>query len=345
MRYLVLLALVLSLAAYRGLKTDAPLPPTVAAAVSGNQTANILFQSADGGQTWQDLSKGLPKDLLVNCIFSGNGEVFLGTDNGLYHTRQPELGRWEQEEFGNLYRNDFGALVLNKRVTGIFAGRTGPYVSIAGAGFFRKVPGTDRWQPMHEALKEKNVQSVVEKPDGTLLVSGQSGIYTSSDDGKTWKHVFQEGGVSSLVADGDLIVGSGISGLLRSTDGIHWDCVLPDAGAVYNVQLVDGRFAAVRTYGRCTNGEEVISMRISSDHGQTWQQLDDGRTSKVFYDLEQAGDDLFCSHKDGISRSTDGGNNWKLVRPAEPVEKDKPMTVELAGSGKTILAIRAWAGC
>ncbi len=345
MRYFVLLVLVLSLAAYRNLKTDLPHTPTIAASVAGDQTTNILFQSADGGQTWQDLSKGLPKDLIVNCIFTGNGEVFLGTETGLYHSRLPETGAWEKEEFGELRRDDFGAVILNKRVTGIFAGRSGPYVAIAGGGFYRKIAGTNRWQPMHPTLGEKNVQSVVEKPDGTLLIGSQSGIYTSVDDGKTWKHVFAEGWVSNLVIDGNVIVGNGVAGLLRSTDGEHWNCVLPDAGAVYTVRVVDGRFAAVRTFGRCTNGEEVMAMRISSDHGQTWQQLDDGRTSKVFYDLEQAGNDLFCSHKDGISRSTDGGNNWKLVRPAEPVEKDNPRTVELAGSGKTILAVRAWGGC
>ena len=44
--------------------------------------ANIVFKSTDGGQTWEDISKGLPENLLEdgmrgNSIFSNDKGLFL----------------------------------------------------------------------------------------------------------------------------------------------------------------------------------------------------------------------------------------------------------------------------
>src|SRR4051812_41537385 len=52
-------------------------------------TAKIVFKSTDGGQTWQDISKGLPENLLVDSIrgnFANDKGLFLRVGNELYHT-------------------------------------------------------------------------------------------------------------------------------------------------------------------------------------------------------------------------------------------------------------------
>src|SRR5215813_13717480 len=53
-------------------------------------TAKIVFKSTDGGQTWQDISKGLPENLRVdsirgNSFFANDKGLFLRVGNGLYH--------------------------------------------------------------------------------------------------------------------------------------------------------------------------------------------------------------------------------------------------------------------
>src|SRR5215216_4336543 len=48
--------------------------------------ANIVFKSTDGGQTWQDISKGLPENLREDSIFSNDKGLFLRAGNGLYHS-------------------------------------------------------------------------------------------------------------------------------------------------------------------------------------------------------------------------------------------------------------------
>ncbi len=57
---------------------------------AGEKT-NIVFKSTDGGQTWQDISKGLPENLRKDgirgdSIFANDKGLFLRVGNGLYHS-------------------------------------------------------------------------------------------------------------------------------------------------------------------------------------------------------------------------------------------------------------------
>jgi photosystem II stability/assembly factor-like uncharacterized protein len=66
--------------------------PFLTAAATAEQTgahaspeaANILFQSSDGGNTWQDISAGLPVDLAPESFFVNQNELFLSGSNGVY---------------------------------------------------------------------------------------------------------------------------------------------------------------------------------------------------------------------------------------------------------------------
>src|SRR6186713_3145672 len=56
-----------------------------------NGPANIVFKSTDGGQTWQDISKGLPENLQKDSIrgtsfFANDKGLFLRVGDGLYHS-------------------------------------------------------------------------------------------------------------------------------------------------------------------------------------------------------------------------------------------------------------------
>src|SRR5687767_12570949 len=52
---------------------------------------NTVFKSTDGGQTWQDISRGLPENLPEdsirgNSFFANDKGLFLKVGNGLYHS-------------------------------------------------------------------------------------------------------------------------------------------------------------------------------------------------------------------------------------------------------------------
>ncbi|HEX6169705.1 MAG TPA: hypothetical protein VFZ33_08430, partial [Chitinophagaceae bacterium] len=47
--------------------------------------ANIVFKSTDGGQSWQDISEGLPGDKLEGSLFVNDRGFYLRTGNYIYH--------------------------------------------------------------------------------------------------------------------------------------------------------------------------------------------------------------------------------------------------------------------
>ena len=51
--------------------------------------AKIVFKSTDGGQTWQDISKGLPENLRIDSI---QGNSFFANDKGLFLRREGVVG-------------------------------------------------------------------------------------------------------------------------------------------------------------------------------------------------------------------------------------------------------------
>ncbi|WP_198175205.1 WD40/YVTN/BNR-like repeat-containing protein [Spirosoma telluris] len=66
--------------------------------------ANIIYKSTDGGQTWQDISEGLPEGLQGDGFFATNSGFYLQAENGLYHNNPNAIAPfWEKESFPNQY--------------------------------------------------------------------------------------------------------------------------------------------------------------------------------------------------------------------------------------------------
>jgi photosystem II stability/assembly factor-like uncharacterized protein len=281
--------------------------------------SKIVFQSTDNGQTWQDVSAGLPEGVEIGCIYAGGGEVFLGFENGLFRSvANSGTPIWKPE------------LLLDHRITGIIPGQAGLYACSNGRGFFQELSGTGVWLPMHKALEDQSVYTVLETADGTVFIGSNSGITTSTNGGKTWKGVFDEAVVTNLITVNGVLLGTASRGVIRSTDGgVHWDWVLTNSGAAVAIDRTKGGLGAITYDG----GKQ--QFYTSKDSGSTWQQMDDNALPFRFSsDIKAAGDYLFVSEATGILRSSDQGNTWELVFPS----KDNSM-FNFVVSGKVIFAI------
>lgn len=220
------LALLLLLQILVGCQKDPGTVPPPAA-------TNIIFQSADNGTSWRDVSAGLPVGVGVGRVTVANGEIYLSADTGMYHSNASlATPVWTRELF------------INWAFSNIYTGRTGIYASQYGAGFYQNLLGTGIWLPMFISLEDKKVQAFLETPGGALFVGCETGIFIeSADNGISRKQVLEDATIFSFTtADGVLIAGS-YPGLLRSTDGgEHWGLGNDGRWLCVRYPIYQGRF-------------------------------------------------------------------------------------------------------
>ncbi len=294
--------------------------------------ANIVFKSTDGGQTWQDISEGLPENLQRNGFFANESGLYVRAGNGLYHsTPNATAPFWKKEMFPD------GRSSMAPGKTGLFA------YNYSEGQFLQKPYGMSLWLPMYTSLQEKQVRTVFETARGTVFIGSDKGLFKSTDSGKTWKQVYTGGWVMKVVeSDGVLpngvLLATSQKGILRSTDGGEsWDCVISEGGVGIAVERIKGGFAAI-TYDTAS---ETRRVRTSYDCGKTWQPIDAGLpASLLIASIVEVGDSFFCGHPAGIFRSSDKGKTWKLLLPSI---ENKVFNISV--SGNVIYAIPREGGC
>jgi photosystem II stability/assembly factor-like uncharacterized protein len=309
--------------------------------------ASIVFQSSDGGGTWQDIGAGLPGDFLTNCIYAANGEVLLGTEAGLYRrSGAAEASKWEKD------------LLAPAFISAIFPGQNGLYLSSFRSGLYQRVGASDLWVAVYTDFKNKGLRCIFEGTDGAVFIGCDSGIFKSSDDGKTWKQVWTGGMVLDIVAAGDVLVGGGEKGVLRSVDGgEHWTSALYENIMSKKTGVLKDRFVTIFGTEDPTRPDPkgiTRRLRISADGGKTWQRPEqpllpiqgayqmDVRLSQMLdvYEVVQAGEHLFCSFDAGVFRSSDQGKTWEPVLLSQGKGK-----FNITVSGKVVYAALGSVGC
>lgn len=294
---------------------------------TASATANIIFQSTDGGYSWQDISAGLPVDFKPAAFFAGNGELFLGAERGVYRNStvsKPTV--WEKD------------LSLVESHTAVSAGPTGMIAYSNRCRFFQKLDNTDVWLPIFTNFEGQSVRTVFTAKDGSIFIGCDSGIFKSADQGKTWKHVMQDGWMIDMVESNGVLLCTNEGGILRSTDGgEHWEVVLSEGGVGIAVEVIEGGFAAI-TYN---TESETRRVRTSTDGGMTWQAIDAGLPpSSLISSVKQLGHYFYCGHPKGIYRSADSGKTWELLLPTIG-EK----VFDLSVSDKVVYAVLRNGGC
>jgi photosystem II stability/assembly factor-like uncharacterized protein len=298
---------------------------------------NIVFRSTDGGQTWQNISKGLPENLQregvwSNGLFANDRGLYLRAGNGVYHSEANSTTTfWTKEAFPGKQRN-------------LAPGKNGILAYDLRGQFLKKINGTNNWSPMYtnfqeqavridstmdwmyKNYKEKEVRTVFETAEGTVLIGSSNSLFRSTNSGKTWKQLHVGNGRMKLVESNGVLLTTSKDGILRSTDdGENWDRVIGEGELGIAVERIDGGFAAI-VYNPTT---QTNSMHISLDNGKTWNAIGDGlqpswgnslmkkiglvKSSSDILSIKQVGKYLICGRSDGIFRSSDMGKTWKKL--------------------------------
>ena len=294
--------------------------------------ANIVYKSSDGGQTWQDISEGLPKPVKDdygvgrNVSFANDSGLYFAVGNGIYHNKPNATAPfWTKEIFPDEHSS-------------ITPGKTGIFAYNYDGHFLQKINGTSKWSPIYANFQQKRVRSVFESAAGSIFIGSDYGLFKSTNSGKTWKRVYTGGGVFYLVeSTGVLMAISGI-GIIRSTDdGENWDLVVNEERRGFGVESIKGGFAVI--YDKTAS--DTRRVRTSYDGGKTWQSIDEGLpVNATITSIIQVGENFFCGNSTGILRSSDKGKTWKLI-----LHSIGNKFFNLSVSGNVIYAIPRSGGC
>ena len=304
---------------------------------SKSGAVNIVLRSTDGGQTWQDISKGLPEKLQKEGVwshglFANDRGLYLRAGNGVYHNEPNSTTPfWTKEIFPGQQRN-------------IIPAKNGILAYDLRGQFLKKINGTTNWSPiytnfqeqavrldgtkdwMYKNYKEREVRTVFETAGGTVLIGSSNSLFRSTNGGKTWTRVHVGEGRMKLVESNGVLLTTSKDGIFRSTDdGENWDRVISEGGLGIAVERIDGGFAAI-VYNTIT---QTNSLHISMDSGKTWnaigQELQPSwssllmtkiglhKSSSDILSIKQMGKYLICGCADGIFRSSDMGKTWKKL--------------------------------
>ena len=293
--------------------------------------ANIVFKSVDGGQTWQDISEGLPKPVKDengvgrNVSFANDNGLYLTDGNGLYHSKPNATAHFWTKEFIPEHNS-------------ITPGKTGIFAYNYDGHFLQKINGTSKWSPIYTNFQQKRVRSVFESAAGSIFICSDYGLFKSTNSGNTWKRVYTGGGAFSVVESSGVLMAICGTGIIRSTDdGENWDFVVNEERRGFQVESIKGGFAVIFY----PTAKDTMSVRTSYDGGKTWQSIDKGlAVNATITSIIQVGENLFCANSKGIFKSSDKGKTCKLILPAI---KDKVFNLSI--SGNVIYAIPRDRGC
>ena len=334
--------------ANRGLKNGPAKKPDPK--TNNGETAKIVFKSTDGGQTWQDISKGLPENLQVdsirgNSILANDKGLFLKVGNGLYHnTPNSTLPFWIKE------------ISPDGHSTRIAPDKSGISANNYWGVNLKTTNGTSVWSPVFDSSHEPRLRSAFETAGGKIFIGTDEGIFKTDNSGKTWKLVYAGGFVGHLAEANGVLLAIGMKRIIRSTDnGENWSPVISEDSVAFDVKPIRGGFAAITSNSE-SNTPNTSRLSTSYDGGKTWQPIDADHQDKIdsigrtwndrpflqrsMTSIIHVGEAFFSTHRDGIFKSSDKGKTWKLLLPSVD---DKGFVLFV--SGNVIYAVRTRGGC
>ncbi|AUD03373.1 WD40/YVTN/BNR-like repeat-containing protein [Spirosoma pollinicola] len=256
---------------------------------------NIVFKSTDGGQTWQDMSEGLPEGLKEDGFFATTNGLYLQAENGLYHSSPNSTAPyWEKDRFpdqlGRMYTN-----FQEKQVRIVFETVGGTAFIGSDNGLLKSTNGGETWKRVHTGGW---VMKLVES-NGVLMATSQKGILRSTDDGESWDCVISEGGVGIAVER----INGGFAAITYNTQsetrrvrtsydgGKSWQPIDADLPASLSIASI----VEVGDYFFCGHPAGIFR---SSDKGKTWKLLFPSIDNKVF-NLSVSGNVIYAIPRAG----------------------------------------------
>ena len=284
-------------------------------------TSSWIYESKDGGSSWQRLAKlGKSDDLIVDNIFVDSSD-----------TKTLVAGVWKVDERGGGIYISHNAGVTwepvadmdGQSVRALAQAPSNPKMYVAGTvkGVYRSEDGGSHWTQMSPAGSTElhEVESVAIDPQDTQTVyAGTWHLpWKTTDGGAHWSNVkeglIDDSDVFSIIIDParpTVVYASACSGIYKSEN----------AGALFHkVQGIPSTARRTRVLMQDPNAHDVVyagtteGLYKTADAGKDWARLTgpDVIINDVFVDPKDSNHLLLATDRSGVLDSQDGGKNFQ----------------------------------
>ncbi|WP_228713852.1 WD40/YVTN/BNR-like repeat-containing protein [Arundinibacter roseus] len=187
------------------------------------------------------------------------------------------------------------------------------FPSVSTYTILKSFDGGFTWQQIGDGLPaDLKEEGFFVNEQGFYLQAGKVVFHNKSNStGAQWEKVPVEVRESKIVKSNGVFMATSQKGIIRSSDqGKTWEVVLNEGGVGIAVEPIKGGFAAINY----NTESKTRRVRITYDGGRNWQAIDAGLPpSLTISSIVQVGEYFYCGHPEGIFRSSDAGKSWVLI--------------------------------
>jgi photosystem II stability/assembly factor-like uncharacterized protein len=291
-----------------------------------------VYRSADGGETWLKVDKGLVANRTYLTLAVTGTTLLAGNASATIYRSADNGANWTSISQG--LTNAGRVQSLGQNAEALFAGTS--------AGVYRTTNNGQNWTKVYPATASLNCFSVLAS-GMRIYAATNEGTFVSTDNGETWNPIGQSPVRYNVLAErgGSLYAGD-VRGLFVSSDqgqtfestfdGIfsgsveRVTSVFVDGNTVYAANSVD------RKLPNAMQGPNVYGRIYRSiDRGRNWEIIHEGNHRNGVF-ITKLGEALFMANAPGLMRLTtvNGRDNWQKIGPQSTLGPDPGVITSMA---------------
>ena len=316
-------------------------------AVIYNNNVDGIKKSNDNGNTWIDISNGLPQNDYFQSIFALGNKLYLKVFNDSLYVSDNDGQSWKPMQYGLtsnysfynnpliFYYNPFTSYndtvyyqdenssykaSVNDTIWNEFQlPYQGKYYLKGSLKFLGTRKGNlvsndngNTWTPINNGIDKRTyISKIYKKNNDIYAATNEDGVFKTSDRGQTWiplNNIYIKNDVIN-----DLVI-------INSTlfIGTYHCGVLKSDNNGLTWDTINNGLYCLKINSISSKGSKLFAatdcgLFISNNYGQSWVQSSTGLNDTTIYSIAVEGNKIYAKTLNGLFVSENEGLNWNLI--------------------------------